>query len=107
MIRQLTAKQLHERLARDAKPPMILDVREPWECAICALPGATHIPMGQITARAAELPKDNEIVVLCHHGIRSQHVANYLQRLGFERIYNLQGGINAWSLEVDPAMPKY
>lgn len=106
MIQQLTPAQLKERLAHDAAP-VVLDVREPWEVAVCALPGARHIPMRDIPAQAEALPRDKDIVVLCHHGIRSQHVASFLERLGFERIYNLAGGIDAWARDVEPSMAKY
>ncbi len=106
MIRQLSARELSDKLAGPAKP-VVLDVREPWELAICKLPGAVNIPMGQIPARVAELPKDAEIVVMCHHGVRSQHVALFLQAQGFDKLYNLKGGIAAWTREVDPQMPTY
>ena len=106
MIRQLNARQLKERLENGDKF-MILDVREPWEINICTLPGSTYIPMGQITQRTNELPDDQDIVVLCHHGIRSMQVANYLLRNGFENIINLTGGIEAWSRDVDPSTPTY
>lgn len=107
MIRQLTPRQLKERLDHGGEPPVILDVREPWEHQLCALPGAVHIPMGQVPMRVAELGKDSEIVVLCHHGVRSQRVAYYLESLGFDKLGNLAGGIDAWAKEVDPAMAKY
>ncbi len=106
MIPQLTPAQLQERLA-DGTAPVVLDVREPWEVAVCALPGARHIPMREIPARAADLPRDADIVVLCHHGFRSQQVASFLERLGFERIHNLAGGIDAWAQDIDPSMAKY
>jgi rhodanese-related sulfurtransferase len=106
MIRQLSARELSDKLAGPAKP-VVLDVREPWELAVCHLPDAVNIPMGQIPARAEELPKDIEIVVMCHHGVRSQHVALFLQGQGFDKLYNLKGGIAAWSREVDPKMPTY
>jgi rhodanese-related sulfurtransferase len=107
MVRQMTPRQLHERLAAGGAAPVILDVREPWETQVCALPGSVHIPMGQIPMRARELPADAEIVVLCHHGVRSQRVAYFLQSLGFDRLFNLAGGIDAWSKDVDPTMAKY
>jgi len=107
MIRQLTVHELKARLDQGNKDFTLLDVREPWECNICALPDATIIPMRQIPARVAELPKDKEIVVVCHHGVRSQQVAYYLEREGFTRLNNLVGGINAWAHEVDPKMPTY
>lgn len=106
MVRQLSVRELKARLDNGTRP-IILDVREPWECQVCALPGSTHIPMRDIPARAAELGPESEIVVLCHHGIRSQHVATYLARLGFAHLYNLAGGIDAWAKDVDPDMAKY
>ena len=107
MIRQLTVLELKARLDQGNKDFTLLDVREPWECNICALPDAKIIPMREIPARAAELPKDREIVVVCHHGVRSQQVANYLERMGFDKLNNLVGGINAWAREIDPKMAKY
>jgi rhodanese-related sulfurtransferase len=86
---------------------VVLDVREPEEIRLAAFPGAMHIPMGDIPSRLAELDPDAEWVVVCHHGIRSAQVAMYLARSGFERVSNLSGGIDAWSLSVDPATPRY
>jgi rhodanese-related sulfurtransferase len=106
VIRQLSAPELRDRFAGAARP-IVLDVREPWELAVCSLPDTLNIPMGQVAARVAELPRDAEIVVMCHHGIRSQQVALFLQRQGFDKLYNLKGGIAAWSREVDPATPTY
>jgi len=106
MITQITPRELHERMVQGEKP-FILDVRQDWELGICRLPDATHIPMSQIAGRAEELPRDTEIVVMCHHGVRSQHVATYLQQLGFEKLFNLTGGIAAWSRDVDPKTPTY
>jgi rhodanese-related sulfurtransferase len=107
MIRQLTVRELKQRLDQGTNNFTLLDVREPWECNICALPGATAIPMREIPARAAELPKDREIVVLCHHGVRSQRVASFLAGVGFTQLNNLEGGIDAWAREIDPKMPTY
>jgi rhodanese-related sulfurtransferase len=87
--------------------PLILDVREPEEVALAAFPQATHIPMGEVPSRLAELDPDRETVVVCHHGIRSAQVAGYLARMGFERVLNLIGGIDAWSTTVDPEVPRY
>lgn len=106
MIAQLTPAQLKQRLDR-GDAIVVVDVREPWEVAVCALPGARHIPMREIPARAAELPRDTDLVLLCHHGVRSQYVASFLERLGFERLHNLAGGIDAWAKDVDPTMAKY
>lgn len=87
---------------------VILDVREPEELALASLPGALHVRMGEVPARAGELPRDRLVVVMCHHGVRSAHVAAYLREVhGFERVENLEGGIDAWSRDVDPAVPRY
>ncbi|BAU50331.1 sulfurtransferase [Sulfurifustis variabilis] len=107
MVQQLTVKQLHDWLSREGGRPVILDVREPWELQVCALPDSRHIPMRQIPLRVAELDPEAELVVVCHHGIRSQQVANYLDRQGFGRIYNLRGGVDAWAREIDPGMATY
>lgn len=107
MIRQLTVHELKERLDQNPGHLVLLDVREPWERNICELPGAKTIPMREVPARAEELPQDAEIVVVCHHGIRSQQVASYLERLGFAKLNNLVGGINAWAREIDAKMPTY
>ncbi len=107
MIRQLTPRDLKAWLEQPGVKPLVLDVREAWERRICALPGAVHIPMGQIPARLEELEAERDVVILCHHGIRSQQVALYLEREGFTRLHNLRGGIDAWAKDVDPAMAKY
>lgn len=85
----------------------ILDVREPEEVAVAAFPRAMHIPLGDIPSRLSELDPDRETVVVCHHGIRSAQVAAYLARMGFEQVYNLVGGIDAWSANVAPDVPRY
>lgn len=103
---EITPRDLATRL-RDAAPPLVLDVREPQEIAVSAFPGALSIPMNDIPGRTGELPRDREIVVLCHHGMRSAQVAGFLARQGFEGIANLTGGIDAWSLQVDPSVPRY
>jgi rhodanese-related sulfurtransferase len=87
--------------------PVLLDVREPWEYAICHLPGTVLIPMRDLPARMNELNREAEIVVICHHGVRSYHAARYLETLGFGDVINLSGGMAAWADEVDPAMPRY
>ncbi|HXF07826.1 MAG TPA: rhodanese-like domain-containing protein [Candidatus Acidoferrales bacterium] len=91
---------------REAAPPLLLDVREDWEHAIAHLPG-THIPMGEIPARCDTLPRDRPIVVYCHHGMRSAQVVALLAARGFASVYNLKGGIDAWSAEIDPTLPRY
>jgi rhodanese-related sulfurtransferase len=105
-IDEITPLDLKTRLDRGEKV-FVLDVREPEELALAAFPDAAHIPMGDIPSRLTELDPDRETIVLCHHGVRSAQVAMYLARMGFERVINLAGGIDAWSLEADPAMPRY
>jgi rhodanese-related sulfurtransferase len=89
------------------EPVTVLDVREPWEYEVCHIDGSTHIPMGQIPNAAVSLDKSNEIVVLCHHGVRSLQVASFLEQTGFHHVANLEGGIDAWSREVDPDITQY
>ncbi|SFC46468.1 Rhodanese-related sulfurtransferase [Polaromonas sp. OV174] len=95
--------------------PVLIDVREPWELQTASVKaeGFTllHIPMREIPARVAELQdtlgSGQPIACLCHHGMRSLQVANYLAQSGFSEVVNLQGGIDAWSRQVDPSVPLY
>lgn len=103
----MTVRELKEQLDKGTPNLVVIDVREPWELNVCSLPGAVSIPMRAIPARYPELPKDAEIVVMCHHGIRSQQVANYLERMGFDKLNNLVGGVAAWAREIDPNMATY
>jgi len=103
---EILPRQLKQRIDR-GDVPLILDVREEQEVALAPFPGAVHIPMAEVPARLSELNAGREIVVVCHHGIRSAQVAGYLSSVGFERVLNLAGGTDAWSLSVDPALPRY
>ena len=89
------------------EPLLLLDVREAWEVAISAFPDALHMPMREIPARLDELAPQRSIVCICHHGARSAQVAQFLEHRGFERVYNLAGGIDAWAREVDATVPRY
>ncbi|HMM44570.1 MAG TPA: rhodanese-like domain-containing protein [Candidatus Macondimonas sp.] len=91
----------------EAAPPLVLDVREDWEHAIAHLPGDVHIPMGEIPVRCETLPRDRPIVVYCHHGMRSAQVVALLAARGFASVFNLAGGIDAWSAQIDPTLPRY
>lgn len=87
---------------------VLLDIREPWEIAKARIEGAASIPMGEIPSRAfQELDPESHIVALCHSGVRSMNVAVWLRNQGFEKVQSLRGGIDAWSREVDPAIPRY
>ena len=85
----------------------IIDVREPWEHALCALPGARLVPMQSLPLRLQELDPKRPTVVLCHHGMRSYQVAAWLERNGFTDVANLNGGIDAWAREIEPGMTQY
>ena len=85
----------------------MLDVREGWELEICMLANSTHIPMNSIPSRQIELAPDADTVVICHHGGRSMQVASFLERNGFSKVFNLSGGVDAWSREVDSTMRTY
>jgi rhodanese-related sulfurtransferase len=90
------------------EPPLLLDVREPWEAQTASLPGALLMPMGEVTSRAhTELDPDQPIVVLCHHGQRSLSVTMWLRNQGFDHAQSLAGGIDAWSRTIDPTVPRY
>ncbi len=89
-------------------PPLLLDVREPWEYETAHLPGSVLMPMGEIPSRAhTELDPDQPIVVLCHHGVRSMSVTMWLRNQGFDQVQSLAGGIDGWSRSIDPSIPRY
>jgi rhodanese-related sulfurtransferase len=86
----------------------LIDVREPWEHATADIAGSILIPMGEFTARAhQELDPDDRLLILCHHGARSLSVTNWLRQQGFESAQSVAGGIEAWSREIDPSVPRY
>ena len=88
-------------------PPLLLDVREPWEFETCHIDGARLLPMHTVPQHLAQLDPAAPIVCICHHGARSLQVAAFLERNGFADVGNLTGGVHAWALQVDPAMPTY
>jgi len=104
-MQEITPTALQERLSQ-AAAPIVLDVREPWEQAIARLAGTLDIPMSEVPARLAELPKDRDIVVMCKAGGRSAMVAQYLEQRGY-RVANLTGGILRWAQDVDPTLATY
>jgi rhodanese-related sulfurtransferase len=101
----MNATQLAAHLA-DAEP-LLLDVREPWEFDICHIEGSVNLPMAQIPQNMARFRDSEEIVVICHHGIRSQHVIRFMQQQCSQQLINLDGGVDAWAREVDADMPVY
>ena len=103
---QLTPRELVNRLD-NGELWRILDVREAWELDVAALSGTLNIPMGEVTARYDELPADTAIAVLCHSGVRSNRVADWLVAQGHSQVANIAGGIDAWSIEIDSNIPRY
>ena len=89
------------------KEHTVLDVREARELDICRLEGALHIPMAEIAAHTDDLPTKEPLVVICHHGVRSQMVVDFLRHAGFDNAVNLDGGIDAWACEIDQSMRRY
>ncbi len=104
-ITQITPAELKAKLESSA-PPLLLDVREADEIALVNL-GATHIPLGELPSRLDELDENREIVVICHHGVRSAQGAGFLVYQGFQKVTNLAGGIDRWAVDVDPSLPRY
>ncbi|WP_133650835.1 rhodanese-like domain-containing protein [Paraburkholderia flava] len=107
-MQNLTASALAEWLADTSRAaPVLLDVREPWEIETAKIAGSLSIPMREIPARSEELDDEAQIVCVCHHGARSAQVAMFLESRGYRNVFNLQGGIDAWSRQVDPSIPTY
>lgn len=95
------------RWRQSGRTVTVLDVREPWETELCALPDSLFIPLGHLPDRVAEIPVDRPVVVLCHHGVRSGQAAVWLRRRGLAQAINLAGGIDAWARLVDTEMEVY
>jgi len=106
-MRHFSPLELQEHLSTAAEMPLLLDVREPWEFQYCHIDNSKLIPMGQILNVIDELDPEQETVVICHHGIRSRQVAYYLEQQGFNRVINLEGGVERWAQQVDPTMKRY
>jgi len=103
---QVTPKEVKERLDRGEKL-LLVDVREPHEHALCRIEGALLIPMGTIPANLQKLDVDEDVICFCHHGIRSLDVANWLCGKGVSGAKSMVGGIDRWSTEIDPSVPRY
>jgi rhodanese-related sulfurtransferase len=107
MVKDITPREFVERRA-GGTAMTLLDVREDWETALAPAPAdIVHIPMGQIADRLGELNPSQETVVICRSGGRSMQVADFLSTKGFSSVYNLSGGILAWSRDLDPRIPQY
>jgi rhodanese-related sulfurtransferase len=101
----ITPRELKSRLEA-GEDPVLLDVREPWEFELARIEGSTLIPMSRLEERFTELDADSETVVICHHGNRSAYVTQALQRAGFKKVLNLEGGLDAYAF-VDESVPRY
>jgi len=106
-MQEMSPQQVHEYLQTNTDKPLLLDVREPWEHEICRIEGAELIPMQSIPAHLDKLDPQQETIVICHHGIRSRMVGQFLELAKFNKIINLSGGVNAWAQDVDLDMPSY
>ena len=108
MPREISVQELARHIA-DGGALLLIDVRQPWEHALAALPSSVLIPLGELPGRLADLQPapGATVIAYCHHGIRSLSAAVFLERAGFENVHSLAGGIDAWSVQVDPAVPRY
>jgi adenylyltransferase/sulfurtransferase len=105
-IEELSPAELSDRL-RATDPPMLLDVREPWEHEVARIAGARLVPLNSLPAALSTLDPSRPIVAYCHHGMRSRMALEFLRERGLTRLANLAGGIDAWSEDVDPSVPRY
>jgi rhodanese-related sulfurtransferase len=105
---EITPRELARHLENGRTIHMI-DVRQPWESEVAQLPDSLRIPLNELSQRLDEVPAEPAatVVLYCHHGVRSLSAATYLHRLGYQHVLSLAGGIDAWSCEVDPAIPRY
>jgi sulfur-carrier protein adenylyltransferase/sulfurtransferase len=104
---ELTVEESHRLLNTAASDTHLIDVREPYEFEICAIPGAEPIPMRQIPEHLGDLPRGKHLLIHCHHGGRSLRVTEYLRAQGFPRVSNVAGGIEAWAEQIDPTLRRY
>lgn len=107
MIHQITPTELNQKLSHSTEHPQLLDVRETWEYNICNINHSINIPMAHHQQISAQFDLEKEIVVICHHGMRSQQVAQYLEQSGCSQVCNLSGGVHAWAQDIDPNMAQY
>ncbi|MCW9023517.1 MAG: rhodanese-like domain-containing protein [Gammaproteobacteria bacterium] len=106
-MRQFSPTELREYLSSGNNQPQLVDVRETWEYEICHIANSELIPMANLFADPDQLDKNSEIVLICHHGIRSYHAGLFLRSQGFQELINLSGGVERWAQEVEPGMPRY
>lgn len=105
--RDVAPTQVQSWIQADPDSIFLLDVREPFEYEICRIQGSRLIPLSRLGASLDQIPRDVRVVCICHHGGRSAHACAVLAQRGFERLYNLDGGVDRWALEIDPGMERY
>jgi len=106
-MKNITPKQLQQYLTETDIAPLLLDVRENWEFEYCHIANSVLIPMGKLPDKLNELDRQKEIIIICHHGIRSRQMGYYMEQMGFEHIINLDGGVERWAEDVEPTMKRY
>ena len=110
-MRHFNPTQLKAYLNEADTAPLLLDVREPWEFEYCNIEGSILIPMGKLASRLdtlkAEIGHERDIIMICHHGIRSRQMGYYMEQAGFTSITNLDGGVEQWATDVEPTMKRY
>jgi adenylyltransferase/sulfurtransferase len=102
----ITVRELKDRLDK-GETVFLLDVREPWEYSMAKIEGSTLIPLGTLPQSLDQIDKNADIIAYCHHGMRSADAAGFLLQQGYTKVKNLVGGIDAWSIQVDPNVPRY
>jgi len=105
-MQTILPEELKKRLDAGEKP-ILLDVREPWEFSICKIEGSVNISMSEPEKLINELNANDEIIAICHHGMRSFQVCNYLENNGFNKVLNLDGGIDSWAKTIDTDIAQY
>ena len=105
-MQTMLPEELKKRLDAGEKP-ILLDVREPWEFSICKIEGSVNISMSEPEKLINELNANDEIIAICHHGMRSFQVCNYLENNAFNKVLNLDGGIDSWAKTIDTDMAQY
>lgn len=106
-MRHFTPLQLQAYLSETETAPLLLDVREPWEFEYCHIEGSVLIPMGKLASKLETLDPSQDIIMICHHGIRSRQMGYYMEQAGFASITNLDGGVEQWAEDVDNSMKRY
>ncbi len=110
-MHHFSPKQLQQHLMQCNEPPLLLDVREEWEFEYCNIKGSILIPMGELASKLdtlkTEIDPAREIIMICHHGIRSRQMGYYMEQAGFRNITNLDGGVEQWAEDVDTTMKRY